>query len=305
MASVFIPFAPPTVPNVPGVPALFGVALPPVALPALLTGDLLTISGFLAQRQWGIYSAAGAPILTVDAVASVEYARDYHISDYPQEQGAFMSYNKVQVPYQGKVGFLVGLNRAAFLAGIEAQVASLGLVTLVTPEKSYPNANLTHYGFRRVARNGQTLILVEVWCEEVRVTGQTQTSQAQATNGQTTGDNGQVQPTPTTAQPTNPTSGLPNLVTPPPSTAVADPTALSNPAPTIGPAFYDQFNFPLVPNDAAALAGPQQGAGLSGLSNASLGSETTGTLFISPTPSSLSAVPDVSPATAAIVSEHQ
>lgn len=297
MSAPIIPFVPPAVTPSPGVPPLFGGALS-LPFPTLFTGSSLTVIGAGGQQQWGIFDSSGNPILVADAIEGVEYARDYRISDYPQEQGAFMSYNKVQVPYQAKVGFYVGLAREAFLASIEAQVASLGFVTVVTPEKTYANANLVHYGYRRVARRGMTLILVDVWLEEVRIASQAATTNAQGTNAQPTGDDGQLQADATTTQPNNATSGLPNLSAPPPSS----PTALANPASSIGPAFYDQFNFPVVPNDAAKLAGPQIGAGLSNLGQQSL--DGTGTLFVTPTPNSLSGIPDVSPATATIISEH-
>lgn len=197
----------------------------------LLTADAPGLFALFGQPQWGIFDAqSGAPILQADAVYSVEYARDYHISDFPQENGAFASYNKVQVPFQAKVSFLANQLRFNFLAQAEPAVASLGLVTVVMPEFSYPSANLTHYGFQRTARSGKTLILFDVWCEEVRIlpsatsasTTQSAATQSpngasagaqqaasqvglqtgpQSTNGATATQSGQVQP-----QPTQPTS---------------------------------------------------------------------------------------------------
>lgn len=136
----------------------------------LLMADATGLFAAFGQPQWGIFDATtGSPILEADSVFSVEYARDYRISDYQQEQGAFFSYNKVQVPFQAKVSFLANALRYNFLAQIEPACASLGLVTVVMPEFAYPSANLTHYGFRREARRGKTLVLFDVWCEEVRV----------------------------------------------------------------------------------------------------------------------------------------
>lgn len=195
---------------------------------ALLTADAPGLFALFGQPLWGIFdSQSGAPVLEADSVFSVEYARDYHISDYQQENGAFASYNKVQVPFQAKVSFLANQLRFNFLATAEPACASLGLVTVVMPEFAYPNANLVHYGFRRTARNGKTLILFDVWCEEVRIlpsatstaipasaathspnsaaaganaaAGQV-TSGPQSTNGAIATQSGQVQPQPT--QPT-------------------------------------------------------------------------------------------------------
>ncbi len=146
------------------------IALPEVtAIGSLLIADQPGVSSVAGVGQWGIFKSDGTPILTVDSVASIEYARDYHISDYPQEKGAFESYNKVQVPYQVKVSFLVNGSRFDFLNTIEAVVKTLDFVVVATPEVSYINANLTHYGYRREATSGVSLLRIDVWCEEVRI----------------------------------------------------------------------------------------------------------------------------------------
>lgn len=179
-------------------------------MPPLLTSDAPGLGSVFGAPQWGIFNQSGSPILTVDSVNDVEYTRDYQISDYPQEQGAFQSYNKVQQPFRAKVGFLINQSRFAFLNAVEAAVASLNLVSIITPEISYPSANLTHYGYRRTSRAGVTLILVEVWCEEIRIAGPPQLGTAQTTsntpppgppqttNGATPTQSGQVQGDPAT-----------------------------------------------------------------------------------------------------------
>lgn len=155
-----------------------------------MTGD--TFSGAPMTGQWGIFGSDGSPILTVDSVYAIEYARDYRISDYPQEMGAFESYNKVQLPFQAKVTFSIARSRRDFLGSVETATASLGLVSVITPEVSYPSANLTHYGYRRQKENAE-LILVDVWCEEVRITATSSLSDTQSTNGAATAVNGNVQ----------------------------------------------------------------------------------------------------------------
>lgn len=156
----------------------------------LLTADAPSaVGGAYGSPMWGIFSATtGQPILQADSTGSVEYARDYQISDYPQEQGAFASYNKVQVPFQAKVSFLINQDRATFLNSVESAVASLAFVTVYTPEVFYPNANLTHYSYRRESRSGVTLIRVDVWCEEVRIPSQP-AQNGQIANGATSSTN--------------------------------------------------------------------------------------------------------------------
>jgi hypothetical protein len=106
----------------------------------------------------------------------LDFRQNYRISTAPQEQGAFLSYNKVQDPFDGRVTFLVGGTqgqRAAFLSTVAALAASMNLYALVMPEVTYPSVNVTHYDFRRTSRSGVSLLAVDVWVEQVRVTGTT------------------------------------------------------------------------------------------------------------------------------------
>lgn len=137
----------------------------------LLIADSPGIGIAFGPPQWGIFNQDGSPVLIANSVNSVEYARDYRISDYPQEKGSFQSYNKVQVPYQAKVSFMAGSTRRDILNNIENKAASLDLVSVVTPEITYPNANIVHYSFSRTSRSGVTLVLIDVWLEEIRIAG--------------------------------------------------------------------------------------------------------------------------------------
>ena len=139
--------------------------LPPIVL---LTADAPSILPEFGPPQWGIFDQGGQPILVSDAVGGVEYERQYDVSDYPQEQGAFQSYNKVQHPYEAQVTLLSSMTREVLLSILEPVVASLQLVSVVMPEWGYQSANLTRYQFRRTSRNGVTLIEVTVGCKEIR-----------------------------------------------------------------------------------------------------------------------------------------
>jgi hypothetical protein len=173
-----------------------------------LAADAAQIAQLFQAPQWGIYDRNGSPVLAssstvaqiVNSVAgtltqigslfgfsgsasfacsvgSLDFRQDYRISTAPQEQGSFLSYNKVQDPFAGRVTFLVGGNdaqRSAFLATVAALVASISLFALVMPEMTYPSVNCTHFDFRRTARSGVSLLAVDVWVEQVRITGTTQ-----------------------------------------------------------------------------------------------------------------------------------
>lgn len=197
----------PDVPVAPGVPPVLRQAGATQATIVQLASDAISVAQLFLAPQWGIYDLYGNPVLASSStisqiVASVagtlgqigslfglsgdasfacsvgglEFHQDYRISNAPQEQGAFLSYNKVQEPFVGRVTFYVGdspSQRAGFLATVSALCASLQLYSLVMPEATYPSVNLTHYDFRRTAESGVSLLAVDVWCEQVRVSGTT------------------------------------------------------------------------------------------------------------------------------------
>lgn len=207
MVGTFLSLPPyPDVPDVPGVPAvarLVGRSLP---LPIRAIADALDRAGLLFGPQWGIFDSGGAPVLIGDSVVAVEYIADWRISDFPVEGGGFASYNKVQTPFRAVVTFTVGgpeARRAAFLAQCDAMIAALDLYQVVTPEAQYLSANVTHHDYRRVARDGASLIQVNVWLEQVRVsasTAYTTTKAAQSASPVSTGAvQAQPLPAPTVA----------------------------------------------------------------------------------------------------------
>lgn len=168
-----IPF--PNVPALPGVPALArsGASLMALAgLASLYAGDGAGVSALTSEPVWGLYTLDGAVAAEADSVVSFEHALDVRISDYPVEGGGFATFNRVILPFDQRITFAKGgsdEDRATFLAAIDAAVRSADLFHVVTPEKTYVNVSVTHNDLRRQARNGVTLLLVEVFVREVRV----------------------------------------------------------------------------------------------------------------------------------------
>lgn len=203
----------PDVPDFPGVPALArslasqvgaGVngfaAL--VGLPPLIT---------LALPVWGVFDEDNLPVAIADSVRAVDYQSESRVADYPQEEGAFESYNKVQLPYQASVSLICGGNeqkRANFLSAIQQAQKSTDLYSVVMPDIVYNNANIVSYSYRREQRNGATLLTVDLHIEEIRVSA----AAAFADNVQNpasadTFNQGQVQPG-------TPTAGMSSLLGP-------------------------------------------------------------------------------------------
>ena len=226
MALPVIPM--PTYPNVPqaaGVPPVRrqpGVSINTVGL---IVADAVQIVSLFAGPKWGLFDRSGNPVIVSNSldipsglsavasalgagslvgtppVVSLEYAQDNAISSAPQEQGAFVSYNKVSHPFRARIGFVQSgteANRTAFVQSVIAAQASLDLFTLVMPEFTYPNVNVIHHDFRRSQRHGVTMLVIDVWVEQVRVVGTSQFSSTttKSPSGADPANVGAVQPLP-------------------------------------------------------------------------------------------------------------
>jgi len=187
---------PVNVPNVPGVPSvLFAGGVGQII--SLLTKDAASLftGGFL-QQPWGIY-LGGSPVVLADNVVSFDLRKQWSISDFPVEKGAFASYNKVFIPFDGRFRFTAGgsdANKEAFLASIDAIAGDLNLYTIVTPIAIYSSVNVTHYDYSQTATNGVGLLSVDVWTEEVRETGVQAMSNTASPTAASQVNGGTVQP---------------------------------------------------------------------------------------------------------------
>lgn len=181
------------VPKLPGVPLLPSYA---PSIVTLTTVDLLSSAFGNIQPIWGIFKN-NVPIVLADNVVSFDYRNDWQVADFPLEGGAFASYDKVQNPFEVRIRFSAGGGvdkRRAFLESIDALIQSLDLVDVVTPEEVYTSVNITHQDFRRTAEHGVGLIVVDVWCRQIRVTATQQFTSTKSPDGTAQTNNGTVQP---------------------------------------------------------------------------------------------------------------
>lgn len=197
----------------------------PVILPASVFSQIVT--GALAPIA-AVASAIGLPnILPVAAsMVEFEFKQEWPVSNYPQEQGAFQSYNKVTLPFDVRVKLACGgptAARQAFLqtvfaiagnqppgaAGLATALlgsgvpnpasapltSSLPLFSVVTPELTYTSVTCVHVGFSRMAEKGATLIVADLWFQEISVTAVAafQNTKSPANAGPVA--NGNIQPT--------------------------------------------------------------------------------------------------------------
>lgn len=167
----------PYVPIAPGVPLVARIAASIAPNPIFAAADVsgLPLGG---TPQWGIYDSSGNQVVQADSVISFEFEQDYRISDNPVEgtpgSGAsgFETYNKVTEPFQTRITFAKGgtiADRQVFLANVQSVANDLNVYSVITPEQTYPSCNITHWGYHRTADQGVTLMLVDVWLEEIIV----------------------------------------------------------------------------------------------------------------------------------------
>lgn len=186
-----------------GLPSLLRKSTAALNTGALLAADgLLVIHQFFNTERWGLY-LKDKLVIEADSVKSIDYRKASRVSDYPQEEGAFQSYNKVSSPFESRVELTKGgsqRDRAAFLDAIEKAAASLDIYDLAMPEKTYTGVNIEGYEFRRSADAGLGLITVELSLVQVRQTATTAFRNTSQPSGATVQDVGTVRPeTPTDA----------------------------------------------------------------------------------------------------------
>jgi len=163
-----LPF--PDVPNLPGVPPL--PRSPGFTQSEQLTLGVDAISNLLwhaAQQppSWGIFSGSDTtPVLTADSIIDFAARSLWDVASFPVQQGGFASYNKVIVPAEYSVRMTKGgtqTDRQNFLAQIAAIAGDTNLYTILTPEVSYQNCNVTRYEVTRRGAAGAYFLDVDVY----------------------------------------------------------------------------------------------------------------------------------------------
>lgn len=175
----------PNIPALPGVPPLPRLPGAAGAVVDLLLGDVLSLLTGLGGPQWGLF-VGGLPAVTAESVVSFEFKQGYRISNFPVEEGLFESYNKVQQPFDVRLRFSTGgdvSDRQALIDSAEAAIASLELMDAVTPEAVYESLNPVHMDYRRTAVAGVGLLIVDIFCEQVRATASSSFTNAQQGTG--------------------------------------------------------------------------------------------------------------------------
>ncbi|MBC8947094.1 MULTISPECIES: phage baseplate protein [Xenorhabdus] len=163
-------FGMPELPKMPDIPNWKGI--PNAAIDAGISLGGAALINTLFGNYWGIFNQFGIPLLLADNVISLQYQNQYRVVSVPIENGSFASYNKTGEPYKVTVQLSKGsggtLERGAFLSQLEILAKSTLKFHVVTPEFVYTNAAIAGYDLAREAKDGATLIKVNVHLEEVR-----------------------------------------------------------------------------------------------------------------------------------------
>jgi hypothetical protein len=202
----------PRAPNVPpggsnGLPAVLtsiNSAIDPIiADAAFLAADAAALIQAFAPPSWGVFDDDGNQLLFPDTILEVEYVKDYRVSSYPVEQGSFRDYNKVETPAELRVSMAYASgagDRATFLAACYGLVSSLRLVGVLMPEVYYGSLNAKHMDYRRRREDGgASKLVVDMWFEQIRVSGTQTFSNTKETQSQDPQDGGTTTPQPATS----------------------------------------------------------------------------------------------------------
>lgn len=180
-----------------GIPSLLGQVANVVNNANLVLADAANILGIFGPPQWGLFNDDGSLALAPDSIISVDFKRDWKVPNYPQEEGAFETYNKVTMPFDARVRMTKGgtdAQRSAFLDAVDVAADSLNLYDVVMPDVTYQNANIVNYSYQRSATNGVGLLTVDLWLLEIRQTATATFSNTAAPSGADPVSNGSVQP---------------------------------------------------------------------------------------------------------------
>lgn len=157
-------------------------------------------------------------ILKASHVENLSMHKVSTISDAPQEDGAFLAYDKVQRPRQFEIrmicdgsdsgnmwenmlpGFVRGLMgdgvddvKKAFIKELDTIVEDTDLYYVSTPEKMYRNANIISYRIHRAPDGSSDMLIADITLQEVRQVSTTGWA-SKYPQGANVVDHGTVQP---------------------------------------------------------------------------------------------------------------
>jgi len=180
--------------------------------PTALTADDASVAQSTGSSPtWGIFDASGDPIADWDSIKAFEYKQDWRLPNYPMEQGAFQSYDKVQTPFQTRVTMTKSGQEqvlSQFLAAIAAASEGTDLFTVDAGGITYQNVSVEGYDYQRTATKGVTMLTVEISLLEIQIASSSTFTNTAQPSGADPVNGGTVQAVPITTA-ANTTDGQP------------------------------------------------------------------------------------------------
>ena len=122
--------------------------------------------------SYGIFDPlTGGTVLDYDTFVEVKYEDKFKVSDFPVEQGAFATYNKVRHAAVSHVRLAITddpARRGAFIVGLATLAASTRTVNIVTQDATYLNQTLESYAIVRAPQHGWGKVIADLAFIEVR-----------------------------------------------------------------------------------------------------------------------------------------
>lgn len=177
------------------------IPLPNIPSVSALVSDALSLVGLGGPSPWGIYTTGGQPVIVGDSCVAFDFKRGFRVPTYQTEQGGFQSYNKVQEPFDAVISFTKGGNdgtRGKFLDSVDAATFALTLFSIRTAVVTYPSATILRYDYKVTDKEGISLMTVNVYVQEVRITATPAFSNTATASGADPAQGGQVQAQPAT-----------------------------------------------------------------------------------------------------------
>ena len=196
-------------------------------------GSLSQMIGAALEPKYGIYAKTiddvsynplglqvGDEVFVPSSWVKHELIAESSISTAPTELGSYTSFNKVMRPAELRVVFALegwmafdgdmempfssaSLSRSRFIEILTNMRKYAYTYTIVTPDASYPNFDLTHFDFQVSEKNGVTLLLVNCFFQKVNSTLESSVSSTSQDSGTTTTNSGTTSSTLNEAQAVN------------------------------------------------------------------------------------------------------
>lgn len=161
----------PTIPDAPGVPPIPRNPATPPPDTQFENADGSELPVDAVNQIWGVFDSNNQPAFVVDTYVSIKPKNDSKVSDFPVESGSFVTFNKVQTPYDVKVTVALGGDAEAMstlLERVNDMQTSFELFSITTPYESYLNATLVTYDYSHEAKTGSNMIKAELFFKEIR-----------------------------------------------------------------------------------------------------------------------------------------